>query len=197
MTFLSKLKKAPTPQHLEFKYVKYAPVGLTAKQLAASEKFVDYMTAETDRVIAEQQSRAMEYLAQAAPRPRAFMQPPGTPASERGIVPCTVCGERWGRHYGFACDPKCDPIARPATVDPLDAVIDGCSLRELLRADESNRREFALATSVGPVRVRASITPAQRAAISAHWSAELRAKVAAAKERDRNEVRVDLQDDEP
>jgi len=39
------------------------------------------------------------------------------------------------------------------------------------------------------------LAPAQRAAVSAHWSAELRRKVAASDERDRNRVLVDLQDE--
>ena len=40
-----------------------------------------------------------------------------------------------------------------------------------------------------------SLTPAQRAAVSAHWSAELRAKVKASADRERNVARVDLQDE--
>lgn len=63
-------------------------------------------------------------------------------------------------------------------VDPLDVEYDDLSLRYLLRCDELNRRENETST----------FSPAQRAAISAHWSAELRAKVAASKERERSAV---------
>jgi hypothetical protein len=38
------------------------------------------------------------------------------------------------------------------------------------------------------------MTPAQRAAVSAHWSAQLRAKVAAAREQEKRRVLVELQD---
>ncbi len=80
-------------------------------------------------------------------------------------------------------------VERPEP-DPLDAVIDGVPLRTLLQDDGLRRRENRAAMA----RCRVA-TPAQRAAVSAHWSAELRAKVAASAERDRNQVRVDLQDE--
>jgi hypothetical protein len=63
-----------------------------------------------------------------------------------------------------------------APPDPLDALIDGVALRRLLEMDERKRREHI---------VGAIITPAQRAALSVHWSAQLRAKVAASAEADR------------
>lgn len=101
-----------------------------------------------------------------------------------------------GRGGSGPCDPDCWKCAlENAARDPLDVKHDGVTLRVLLVCDESNRREFGVATSFGPIPVRASLTPAQRAAISAHWSAELRAKVAASAERDHNRVLVDLQDE--
>jgi hypothetical protein len=69
-----------------------------------------------------------------------------------------------------------DPSARPAPVDLLDVKYDGVTLRRLLELDEADRREVI----VRRVGLEAMCTPAQRAAVSAHWSAELRAKVAAA-----------------
>lgn len=73
------------------------------------------------------------------------------------------------------------------------------------------KRELALAglralrlgapagVSYGPLRSRPGEKHAQRAAVSAHWSAELRAKVAAsaaaARERERLRVVVDLDDE--
>lgn len=57
--------------------------------------------------------------------------------------------------------------------NPLDAVIDGVTLRRLLMYSEMYRREEV------PASPRHVFTPAQRAAVSAHWSAELRARVEA------------------
>jgi hypothetical protein len=71
--------------------------------------------------------------------------------------------------------------------DPLDVAYDGVPLRELLERDERRRRERPLAF-LNVTRP----TPVQRAAISAHWSAQLRAKVAATAESERNQVRADL-----
>lgn len=69
---------------------------------------------------------------------------------------------------------------RPA--DPLDAVIDGWKLRDLIAIDRSLQQEVKEApfTKGG----RAAWTPAQRAAVSAHWSAQLRAKVEASRKAD-------------
>jgi len=73
--------------------------------------------------------------------------------------------------------------------DRLDHEIDGIRLRELVARDELQRRE----------RSGAKFTPAQRAAVSAHLSSELRKRVEAsdreAKRRDRMQVVVDLDDD--
>jgi hypothetical protein len=78
----------------------------------------------------------------------------------------------------------------------LDDEIDGWKLQTLLDADECTRRE------TGPGRPRCYFTPAQSAAVSAHWSAQLRAKVAASaeadKERERNQVVLEHDvDDQP
>lgn len=56
--------------------------------------------------------------------------------------------------------------------DPLDAVVDGVTLRDLLDRDRARRQEDSATAWRSHVRP----TPAQRAAVSAHWSAELRAK---------------------
>lgn len=70
-----------------------------------------------------------------------------------------------------------DPAATPKPVDPLDVEHAGVKLRTLLEVDERARRGEIPA---GHLRHN-HLTPAQRAAVSAHWSAELRAKVAASK----------------
>ena len=63
---------------------------------------------------------------------------------------------------------------------PLEVMYDGVTLRVLVAQDRCNSQE------AGPPLF--TLKPAQRAAVSAHWSAELRAKVAAAKERERCKV---------
>lgn len=61
--------------------------------------------------------------------------------------------------------------------DPLDQVIDGQTLRYLIATDESMQRSDEAVC-------RRRFTPAQRAAVSAHRSAELRAKVEAKRKAD-------------
>lgn len=61
--------------------------------------------------------------------------------------------------------------------DPLDVKIDGATLRSLVEIGQCSAREMPHGGTATPVRPR--LTPAQRAAISAHWSADLRIKVAA------------------
>jgi hypothetical protein len=64
----------------------------------------------------------------------------------------------------------------------LEVEYDGVTLRSLLDADEYIRREG---------RLRMNLTPAQRAAVSAHWSAQLRLKQQKARERERLQVVVE------
>lgn len=70
--------------------------------------------------------------------------------------------------------------------DPLDVEIDGVALRRLLEMDENRRTERI----VGVI-----LSPAQRAAVSAHWSAELSSKVAASKITERNRVTITHDED--
>lgn len=72
--------------------------------------------------------------------------------------------------------------------DPLDVEIDGRKLRDLLYWDGRMQQETSMAHGFP------RFTPAQRAAVSAHWSAQLRAKVAAAAAVERDRVVVDLPD---
>lgn len=62
----------------------------------------------------------------------------------------------------------CRPYEPRLDFDPLDVTYDGVLLRRLIKMDEDRQRENI---------VGAIISPAQRAAISAYWSAQLRAKV--------------------
>jgi hypothetical protein len=103
---------------------------------------------------------------------------------------------------------------RPIVVTKADLELevrhDGVTLRDLLAAFEMLQRERHLMqyNAAGDLVRYGSpmprwymcqpggFTPAQRAAVSAHWSAELRAKVAASKDAERRRVVVDLQDDD-
>lgn len=122
--------------------------------------------------------------------------------SEQGADPelCTNCGQHIRHHFGgpqYRCNPNALP--KPPTIetpwlsttkrlppDPLDTKYDGVTLRTLLDGDAFNRQEQG-----GAVWRAKPMTPVQRAAVSAHWSAELRAKLAASKERERLQVVVD------
>lgn len=73
-------------------------------------------------------------------------------------------------------------------VDPLDVQYDGITLRRLIPMDDERRQ-------CDSSRWPHSFTPAQRAAVSAHWSAELRAKVEATKVKERNMVTYCEEDD--
>jgi hypothetical protein len=94
---------------------------------------------------------------------------------------------------------RSDPRVPPGVVhlrkplNPLDVKYDDVPLCVLLERDRFNRREHA---SRDPDREARPfvITPAQRAAVSAHWSAELRAKVAASRERERRQVVLDCEE---
>lgn len=75
---------------------------------------------------------------------------------------------------------KTDDVACVAPIDWLYVEYDGVTLRDLLVWDQARRRETHPQWR--------SLTPVQRAAISAHWSAELRRKVEAAKQKEREQV---------
>lgn len=84
----------------------------------------------------------------------------------------------------------------PFVVDPLDVVIDGVTLRDLVWIYGINQREVA-----HPPEIYSSgrniLTPDQRKAVSAYWSAQLRTRVAAsaAADAERNRLQVVLEHD--
>jgi hypothetical protein len=77
-------------------------------------------------------------------------------------------------------------VSVPEVSRSLDVEYDGMTLRDLLAIDRLVRMET--------VRGMHPFTPSQRAAISAHWSAELRAKITAGKQAERARVVVDQED---
>lgn len=113
---------------------------------------------------------------------RLWMASATTPGSVRVWLRATTqIGPDWQEHeWAFA------------PVDPLDVEYDGRSLRSLFRLDEHARRENVIGQTA-----RSSMTPLQRTAISAHWSAQLRARVALSAAQDaarRPSVVVDMDD---
>ena len=174
MTGFSKLKKVPTGLSATYGPVSLS-VSLSTEAIARSSVFADLMRQQTDAAIA----RMAEHLQ----RPMVFVHP--APKEDDGFEirmlawANTIAPLRYGT---FLVDYE------PPHIDPLDVKHDGLTLRELLVMAERSRREVT-------GRHRANFSAAQRAAVSAHWSAELRAKVSASKERDRNEIRCDLQDE--
>lgn len=92
------------------------------------------------------------------------------------------------KYVSVSFPPPDDPFRRGTyTFDQLDAKIGGVKLRDLLKIDEERRRE-------GHPNYRTAwkrLSDEQRAAVSAHWSAELRKKLDAARQADRNQVTVE------
>jgi hypothetical protein len=175
-------------------------------RLVALRKFVDDL-----RVLAAQQDAAgitqrgpidWANLKKAPSGPYAVSQPDGwtnqwaqgvarIQDTEKAYPVGDMIKRRWDEHYLGAKYYALMPSDPPApSVDPLDVKIDGVTLRRLLEMDENHRREHIVGAIIGP---------AQRDAISAYWSAQLRAKVAATKkadaERERNRVTYCEEDD--
>ncbi len=121
------------------------------------------------------------------PSPPSWANDAKRPVLDGGIWLRSRPGEKHGPNETGAsgpCDADCRKCAGGPTSpawrapDPLDEVIDGHALRDLLRWDERFRREWFSGAAVP------RFSPAQRAAVSAHWSAELRAKVEAKRKAD-------------
>ncbi len=79
--------------------------------------------------------------------------------------------------------------------DELDTKYDGVTLRDLLLQDALIRRDSQIRHAWFVIQ-DCKWTDTQRAAISAHWSAQLRARVQASSEQERCRVRVELQCEE-
>lgn len=158
------------------KYQQIAVPKLARDIVDANPGLLEAMAARQQAAIAELDRRTMEYLtARPAERP--------TLSARLGYLKHGPGGSG----LSGPCDADCGKCALEAKpMDPLDVKYDGLSLRLLLDSEQTRLRTE---------RRCKPLSPAQRAAVSAHWSAELRAKVAAAKERDRNVVRVDLEDE--
>lgn len=109
-----------------------------------------------------------------------------------GMVVTHIDNERGVVTLGAAYDAykERDAIVRHAFTqegvrrDPLDAVIDGWKLRDLVAINRERQHEGIHASELLTSN-RHVFTAAQRAAVSAHWRAELRAKVKAGEERDK------------
>lgn len=107
------------------------------------------------------------------------LDPPVYPAlaSHQMWRPLLLANQIW-RPLGAEPD-RMSAESNPPT-DPLDARIDGVPLRSLIDLDQRRRREN--------VRWIEPMTSDQRAAVSAHWSAQLRDRIREAATRERNRV---------
>lgn len=175
---------------------KVGPVKLT---LGADPNLKPYQAAEkTMREVRERmaqvQRERLDYLAAKMPKARLDETQP-TLSARLGHLKHGPGGSGLAGPCDADCR-KCEvervaqtvaPLNRP-TPGPLDIEYDGVTLRVLVERDRFNRREYAQRDGEA---TPFAFTTAQRAAVSAHWSAELRAKVAAAKERDRNQVTME------
>lgn len=164
------------PENLTNATCTYGPVTVTAEALAEAQRRVG----ELQRLCEENERRMLELMM----KPMVFVKPVEDPdpiemrmRSYMNIGP-TIRGTFY---------------VPPDPVDPLDVKYDGATLRTLLEYDEGRRRE----THPNHVAAAARRTPAQRAAVSAYWSAQLRAKVAASAAADKARepsIVVDIED---
>jgi hypothetical protein len=209
------------------KPVTYAPVKVSAEDIERSAAFHAQIQAETDRVLGEMQQRLAKMAAQPSvfvETPSGPVKVTADPTLRPDEMRMRYFDddplEARFRHYmnigptiqgTFYIPPDPGPdtqaerqqrytmqrraasgAVHAAGIDPLDAEHDGVRLAALLIRDHNNQREKL----PRPGRAHA-FTPAQRAAVSAHWSAQLRAKVEASEAADaarRPSVVVDLED---
>lgn len=74
----------------------------------------------------------------------------------------------------------------PPAKDPMDVEYDGRTLRDLLQGAENLRRAESVTPMTLPGWCGSSVyTPSQRAALSAHWSSELRKRIESGRSADR------------
>ncbi len=91
---------------------------------------------------------------------------------------------------GLPLDAEIVRAAFIPAVDPLDRLVDGRTVRDCLELWTDNNRT----TDYGMRAAYAPLTPAQKDAARAAWSAELKRRTQESVERERNQVRVDIQD---
>lgn len=144
----------------------YAPVTVkvAAEAMAKAMRDLDALR----RAQAENELRMFEWLT----KPMVFVDPPKDPQQDAFEF-------RMHSYIGIGPTIQGTFYIPPDPVDPLDVKHDGVTLRELLRVNERECRDGKL--DGGPML---PLTPVQRAAVSAHWSAELRAKIAASEAAD-------------
>lgn len=140
---------------------RYRPVKFTAPPPIAPE-FYEQLSREVDDAInAEIQRQEQAFVWEFGDRRLKIDKVTVTSSGAIAIV--------WSANGDHV--PHCTPPP-----DPLDAEINGEVLRALIVRDEVCRREGC---SGWFPPMSSEFTPAQREAVSAHWSAQLRAKVPA------------------
>ena len=195
----SKIKKDPASSSFVYKTpyrVKYEPVTIDKAALDAAAKapsFVDLVQRETDRALEAMYAERDAMLKNAYESQGLTIKKLTVTAAGRMAVIYDLAkrGEITQEQARLLLE---SPAVGPPAPDPLDVKYDGVTLRVLLERDKFNRCEHARMDPVGEATPFA-ITSAQRAAVSAHWSAELRARVETSKERDRQRVVLDQEID--
>lgn len=158
----------------------YTPVTVTAEALAEAQRKLEELNLQRDQNLV---------LTWQLMRPMPFVEP----AKDSDAIEARLY------HYmGIGPTIKGTFYIPPDPVDPLDVEYDGVKLATLLLVDETLRRDEGYTSRPQPENWRPpAMTPAQRAAVSAHWSAQLRVKVAASAAVDKARapsVVVDLED---
>jgi len=88
--------------------------------------------------------------------------------------------------------PACGRQLEP--VDPMDRIVDGLMVRDCLRRYQANLRELDSA-SHKLTRILYGLTPPQLEAARLAWSTELKRKVAETRERERNQIVCERDED--
>ncbi len=201
---LSKLTKDPASRGYSFsEYVE------KAKQLAASPidpAIFERMRAETDRAIANLATHAgrmetvlmlAQYGTIASEEARELLEMPDVTSAWSERPPTTAIGDRVPVYLKSRTENppgalfKYSSTCSHAPVDPLDVMHDGWVLRDLLEIADAIAQERACDARL-PAGLPIPMTALQRDAVSAYRSAELRAKIAASKERDRRQVTIEV-----
>lgn len=179
----------------------YGPITITKEQMdAVPPSLLDAMRKDVDQRIRELSDR-LTYPAVFVRTPVVDISMRADPTLQPGEVriekqpgPPRLTAAAQARRDAVVASYKPPTVETPwmrvdgPPPDPLDVKYDGVTLRLLLDQEQMRQRTERPRRSFEP------FTPAQRSAVSAHWSAELRARVEASKDRERRRVVVDLEE---
>lgn len=121
-------------------------------------------------------------------RPSSGWSSNGSPLVPIFKIPVTAVG-KWGRGFYVGVDRAAYP--KPLA-DGIEAARVAREIDDAFAAYHRQQREDEFRSVTEDVTVRTILTPHQRALASARWSSLLRAKVKASKERERNQILVQM-----